>query len=363
MTDRKIRTIGQVYLQCQRSRVACDLEMQKLAEQELLKRGVAVKEILTEEERAEHAYRKTKIVITDEILAQKYLKELKESKEYQVLEQHKAVLKSEESRFLAAAEEIFSDSQIWKFCENVRGLGSVAAMTFFTVLDTEAIMRQNDSRGFNDTRKVITAGKVWKYLGLAPGQRLESGKLGGFNTIMKGRTWMISRNVIMANDPYYAEIYRIEKEFYRNRPDLIAENGYVVRCPGDGHYIATQQTIKGKDDEVYCPICREQVKAVEVVSHKKKPGWKKWIDAMASRWMRKILLSHVTEIIATSEGCEFSKHANYVPPKPLLPGEQELILERFRNERLGLLDKYIRQFAETGNAQTIRENMQSYWSK
>lgn len=355
MTDRKLRALGQVYLQIQRSRVGVELQMQKLEEQELIKRGFAKKKQLTEQERASHDYKKTELIITDEVMATIALRDLKASKEYKVLEEYNKNEQAEELRFLAAAEERFSDSKIWEFCEHVKGLGPVAALTFFTVLDTEAIIRVS-----GEGSRVITAGKVNKYLGLVPGQRLQAGKLGGFNTLMKGRTWVLSRNVIMANDSYYAEIYRIEKEFYRNRPDLIAEDGFVLRCPHD-HFVATQQ----KEGDVFCPGCKENYDLktkMAVISHKKKPAWKKWINAMAARWMRKILLSHATEIIAVSEGYEFSRHSNYIPPKPKLPVDQEAVLERFRQERIALLDKYVTQFTQTGNALTIRDNMLSYWT-
>lgn len=334
--------------------------MQKLEEQELISKGLAKKIQLSEEEREKHGYKKTKLEIHNEDAAKRALQNLHDTKEYMVLSKHKAILKAEEARFLASAEEFYSDSNIWKFCEHVRGLGSVAALTFFTVLNTEEISRLSGSR-------VITAGKLWKYLGLAPGQRLESGKLGGFNTIMKGRTWMVSRNVIMSNDPYYGQLYRIQKELYKNRPDIIAENGFVLVCPM-GHYTATQQ----KEGDVYCYACKktyDMKSKMGVVSSKKRAGWNKWVDAMASRWMRKTLLSHVTEIIATAEGYQFSKHSNYIPPKP--KGADELqtkemiekVLETFKQERIELLDKYMRDFSKSGNGQEVRDNMLSYWGR
>ena len=256
-------------------------------------------------------------------------------------------------------------------CERVRGLGPVAAMTFFTIINTDKIVDREHG-------EVVTAGKINKYLGLVPGQRLRSGEKMGFNTQMKGRAWMISRNVIMANDSYYATLYRLQKELYTNRPDLIAQNGYTVRDK-QGHYIAvlelnspkakpktkTKKNKKAQEEKqkqtVFCHACNKEVAVVTIEDKKKRPGWKAWIDAMASRYVRKIILSHATEIIAVAEGLKFSRHQNYIPPKPEFPSEIDDVLEEFREQRAVQLKRYREQFAATGNTEVIRNNMQSYW--
>jgi len=130
---------------------------------------------------------------------------------------------------------------------------------------------------------------------------------------------------------------------------LIAEHGYMVKADCN-HYVATllsKQSSTG--EEIFCPICTETVKITEVVKHEKKVGWKAHIDQLALRWMLKILLSHVVEILAKEEGFKFPKDSfcgdSYIPQKPLLEVDQQEVLERFRQERLALLDKSIKKFA------------------
>jgi len=375
MTSEDLRNIGQFYLDVQQTKVACEHRMQKLLEHKLIEAGAAQlvhSSAKSSDDEPRSDFRKLKLEVLDESLAKKVTEHVKESKEFGILLQHKSRLVKQESDLLKSAEELFNDSSIWKFCERVRGLGPVAAMTFFTIINTDKIVDREHG-------EVVTAGKINKYLGLVPGQRLKSGEKMGFNTQMKGRAWMISRNVIMASDPYYRTIYTLQKELYTNRPDLIAQNGYTVRDK-QGHYIAalelnttkakpktkTKKNKKKAQEEkekqtVFCHACNKEVAVVTVEDKKKRPGWKAWIDAMASRYVRKIILSHATEIIAVAEGLKFSRHQNYIPPKPEFPSEIDDVLEEFREQRAVQLKRYREQFAATGNTEVIRNNMQSYW--
>jgi len=462
MTNEEIRTLGKAYLQCQRARVGCELQMQKLMEHRLIHAGVATREIVADDDdagRAANKFKKTKIIILDEKKAEKIREQVQESREYKNLVKYKASLKREEQDFLYTATQVTADSPIWEFAKRVKGFGDVAVMTSYTIIDTERIA---------DSQRVVTAGRVWKYLGLVPGQRLKSGELGGFNTTLKGRWYMIRKNLVMAKDPYYGEIYRVMKALYKQRPDLVAVNGSTVKggCehyiavplvpkakPGEpqklnpqvmskdmaklgpAHFVAkfrleaertkiedeigdkikafkidnkgaSKKEIKGGVDElkaelerrveakereieanlldlfrhspkdvekaaeeikiqlgyvVHCPKCKDNVSVATIENVMKRPGWNKWIDEMSGRWMGKLLLSHVTEIIATGEGYRFSRHADYIPPKPEDDYTAREVIERFRESRANILMRYIDDFAETGSAQSAKDNLQSWW--
>jgi len=447
MANEELRYIGKAYLQNQRARVACELQMKKLKESRLINAGVASVEQVDEEDveaRAANKYKKTKLTILDQKKADKVIAELVERKEYQRLVKYAAALEREEKDFLYTATQVSQDSPIWDFARKVKGFGDVAVMTVYTIVDLDQIA---------DESGVVTAGRVWKYLGLVPGQRLKSGELGGFNTTLKGRWYMVRKNLILARDPYYTQVYKIMKNLYLNRPDLIALNGSTARADC-GHYVAALEELKrepaesfelspreflikfrveaakqeieeeiktemtelrkqklakkdtaaekeklqAKQDKmleektkeletdlaevsdaeisdavneikiklgykVHCPMCKATVNVETVENRTQRPGWKKWIDEMAGRWMGKLLLSHCVEIIATAEGYHFSKHSDYIPPKPDDEISQRDVIERFRHSRENQLMRYVEAFAKHGSIQSVKDNMQSFWER
>jgi hypothetical protein len=309
-----LQTLGKFYLDTQQQRIASQLRMQRLERAELVRRGVATERVIPEEERKPGGP-KTELVIKEEDKpkVEGILKELRETRIYKILEGHVAEQKKEEKNLLGQAEDLFDDTALWRFCLGVRGLGPVAAMTFFTVINPAHIIDPRNGVG--------TAGKVWSYLGLRPGQQLRSGQKSNYNTQMKGRVWVISNNVILASDQYYAKgIFRIQKHYYERRPDILAQ----------------------KDA---------------------RKGWKKWVNAMAVRWMRKLLIAHAAEIIIVANGGRFTKHTNYIPPKPELPEEQAEVLARFEKEREEQLQRFTLAYQQSGEIEGTRQNLNTWWEQ
>lgn len=187
---------------------------------------------------------------------------------YRTLLTYRSRLKNEELAMLQDAKNIIQGNDIFDYCESVKGLGTVAALTFLGYIDPAKCCRPDS--------KVVSAGHMFAYLGLVPGAKLRAGKQGGFNPVLKGRFWVIGRNVIMAKDPYYTQLYKLKKEYYANRPDIAAK----------------------KDTE---------------------RGWKGHVDNMAKRYMLKLIISHALEVISLSEGYDISNlhsHRGYIPPPP-----------------------------------------------
>ena len=100
---------------------------------------------------------------------------------------------------LRDAEEMFAKSELWAWCERTRGLGPVAALTFM---------------GYINPEKCATAGKFWAYCGYVPGAKMKSGERGNYNPELKGRFYVITRNVVMAQDPYYVALLNAKKQYY-----------------------------------------------------------------------------------------------------------------------------------------------------
>lgn len=239
MYDR-FNLLARTYLDHQHLRVACEHRVIKI-----------VKKLIGKEREATYSS------LVDEYKMLLEEKKMEKDPIIEILLEYRDMIHREEVKVLKSSQELMRDEKLWVWCKSVKGLGSVALMTFL---------------GFIDPYKANSAGNVWAYLGFTPTSRLKSGEKGGFNPEAKGRFWLLSRNVIMARDPYYTALYKAKKEYYLNRPDLVEE--------------------------------------------KDKKGWKGHIDNMAKRWLTKLLISHAWEIIRKSEGLLVNPHHSYIPPKP-----------------------------------------------
>ena len=188
---------------------------------------------------------------------------------YKVLADHAKRQRKEEELMLKQAKEIFQGSELWAWCERVKGLGEVAALTLLSYVNPEI---------------ASSAGKVWKYTGWTPDAKLRAGQQGSFAPGAKGRIYVLANNVFIQTDPYYRKIYDLKKEYYENRPDILAEK------------------------------------------ETNKKSWKKHVHLRAFRFMLKIILSHALEIIRQEEGLEFPRpHRWYIPIKPDVTQEPQYL--------------------------------------
>jgi hypothetical protein len=311
---REINLLAKAYLELQRSRVAFDLRVQKLEESQLVIEGLYLKTDKTEKDNESgKTIRRTTYSPIDSDDTTKYkiaefLKHLRETNEiYSLLVTHKLRLKKQEMDMIKDAAHIFESSALWDWCLRVKGLGPVAALTFM---------------GYMNPAYTPTLGNFWSKAGLTPGSKLRRGVQGHSSPIIKARIWMVSNNTIMAKDPYYSQAYRLKKEYFSNRPDLLDQ----------------------KEGE-----------------HKIK-GWKGKMHAYALRFLMKLLTAHAYEILMTEfyagggqldpsvkEGLtedqmrhvvyakNYVPHRNLLPVKPEDPFEQTRALESFNDKNVQLL--------------------------
>lgn len=273
---KSINYIGRTYIQLQKARIGTESRMRKMIEAELIQEGLMEKVVRVDqftkkevdsyrlikpdvdEEQDPEAYKLELSKIDDSVKA--ITEEVVERVGYKVLADHAKRQRKEEDLMLKQAKEIFQGSELWTWCERTKGLGEVAALTLLSYINPEI---------------AVTAGKVWKYTGWTPGSKLKAGEQGGFAPGAKGRLYVVANNVFIQTDPYYRKIYDLKKEYYENRPDIIAEK------------------------------------------ETNKKSWKKHLHLRAFRFMLKILVSHALEIIRQEEGLEFPRpHRWYIPIKP-----------------------------------------------
>jgi hypothetical protein len=297
MTDWKIlNQIARSYLDLQKTRVAMDLRCQKLEEQELINNDLAKEQITIEtDEETGKETRARKIILSKsddeeeqkeiEALIETTLENFRENNEaFKLLLSHKDRLHKQEKDLLKEATKIFNATGLWKWCESVKGLGPVAGMTFVSAINPE---------------KAKTVANMWSYLGLTPNQLRRKGEQSNFNPQLKGRfLGVICQNLIRANDPYYSAIYRIKKDYYRERPDLLAA---------------------------------------------KKKGFNAHTDKMAKRIMAKLIVSHAFELLQRDRGMEIepiaNSHRNPIPIKPADLDDQQTVLTRYTKNHAILIEK------------------------
>jgi hypothetical protein len=197
------------------------------------------------------------------------------------------VLTKDEKLLLKQMVDLYKDSELWAWCGVVKGLGPMAAATFLSYINPYI---------------ADTAGKTKAYMGLIPGATLQAGKKAHSNPQAKGRMYVVTTNVIRAQDPYYAGMYYTKKEYYAT-PERMG--GYLedpTKCPD---FEACSKKLKGRaDKDKRAP---------------KKPSCKAHIDNRAKRWLSGILVSHATELMRIQEGLDvsaFHAHRGYIPIPP-----------------------------------------------
>jgi hypothetical protein len=198
------------------------------------------------------------------------------------------VLTRDEKLLLKQMVELYEDSELWRWCGVVKGLGPMAAATFLSYINPYI---------------ADTAGKTKAYMGLIPGAKLQAGKKAHSNPQAKGRMYVVTSNVIRAQDPYYSGLYYIKKDYYLQDDKM-------------GLYL---------EDPTRCPDYAECHKKLATRAEKdggraiKKMPCKAHIDNRAKRWLSGILVSHATELLRIQEGLDvsaFHAHRGYIAIPP-----------------------------------------------
>lgn len=194
-------------------------------------------------------------------------------------------LTKDEKILLKDIVTLAKDHQLWKWCQTVKGLGPMACATFLSYINPYI---------------ADTAGKTKAYMGLIPGAALQAGKKAKLNPVAKGRMYVVTTNVIRAQDPFYAGLYYQKKDYYAEKMSLFLED--PTKCPD---YEACLKKLAGR--------AAKDKRAV------KKPSCKAHIDNRAKRWLSGLLVSHATEVMRRQEGLDvsaFKAHRGYIPIPP-----------------------------------------------
>ena len=210
------------------------------------------------------------------------------------------VLTKDEKRLLKDIVTLYEDSQLWAWCQRVKGLGPMAAATFVSYINPYKMT-------LADGTISPTAGKSKAYMGLVPDATLRAGKTAKFNPGARGRMYVVTTNVIRAQDEYYAGLYYQKKAYYEGIMGDYLE--HPEKCP---RYVDCIKKLQGAAVK---RATRDKTKPVNV----KKPSCKGHIDNMAKRWLSGLLVSHATEIICREEGLDtsaFKAHRGYIPVPP-----------------------------------------------
>ena len=275
-----LQSLARSYLDLQQLRIAVEHRMRKMLEKYVMERYCAENKLNYEEtlkdfKETEGRGEKVKKLkaMTKFLEEKKFLEpvkqELKNDPIHQKLAEHRRQLFNEEKRLLSDSQSYFENTKVWEWCNGVSGLGPVAGMTFF---------------GYINPFYCTTAGKFWAYIGLIPEAKLTAGEKAHYNPELKGRFYVIAKNVVMAKDNYYKALFDAKKLYLTGRPDFV------------------EQREAGKK------------------------GVKGHVNSMAARWLCKLIISHAVEIMRESEGLEVHRHHGHIPPKPEDPAEVQRIL-------------------------------------
>lgn len=194
-------------------------------------------------------------------------------------------LTKDEKVLLKDIVSLYEDSELWAWCQSVKGLGPMACATFVSYINPYI---------------ADTAGKTKAYMGLIPGAALQAGKKAKLNPVAKGRMYVVTTNVIRAQDPIYAQLYYTKKAYYEEKMGSYLED--PTKCPEYEACLKKLATRAAKD--------KRTVKKAPCKAH---------IDNRAKRWLSGILVSHATEIMRKQEGLDvsaFHAHRGYIPIPP-----------------------------------------------
>lgn len=280
---KELNLLARCYLDFQHARISIEHRVRLLLESVWMEAGL-MEEIKTEKPanskgKIRAKYERRFIEYEDEednkalqeqaVQLEKQLQE--ESEPYAIMLARASQLKKDEKETLQDCKRLVQGTALWDWILRVKGLSDVAAMTLL---------------GYINPDKITRVEQVWKFFGLFPNARLISGQKANFNLELKGRMYLLARNIVMQKDPYYEQIYRMKKAYYLQLDEINEE--WLT-----------------------------------------KPGGKMHVDMSAKITMIKLVVSHAVEIILKSNNKPFvSEHQNnrYLPPKPVDDAEVQRYL-------------------------------------
>lgn len=227
-------------------------------------------------------------------------------------------LEKQKKKMVHDASQLYDGSALWSWCLRTKGLGEVAALTFMGYMNPMKIVVDR----ITGQQRYATIANVWSYIGLTPFSKLRRGQQANSNPELKGRVLgVIIPSLMKKMDNYYHPIYLIKKEYYKQRPDLVAIRDGFARLE------QVQRKVIGIDGVEKTEIV-EEVRMIASSAKdygRQRKGWVAWMDNKSRFNLCKILLSHAYQIIKESAGMDYVIdeyiHRNLVPIKPENSGD------------------------------------------
>jgi hypothetical protein len=203
-----------------------------------------------------------------------------------IMEVHRDRHKAGEKSFLQDCVSVMKEHAVFKWAGITKGLGNAGAFMLFHI----------------NPYKAQTVGQAKAFFGIAPELGLKAGKRARFDPVAKGRSWLITRNILMAGDCYYRPLYAAKKFYY-------------LETRGMKEYIQNPSL---------CPqyeACKERLtrKAQRLGRKAKKAPCRGHVDSLAKRWLMGIVIGNALELMRDYEDLpveNIRSHSLYIRPKP-----------------------------------------------
>jgi hypothetical protein len=146
---------------------------------------------------------------------------------------------------------------------------------------------------------LTTQSKLRAHAGLAPHQTRQKGQKLDYDNELKSVFWLIGRQIILAQDPYYAEYYYDRKNYYTNRAlengiKIIPTPPYQWVCKNCGSKFAKKRDIQNCCDTPEIEkITKNEPDGILFLGH---------LDKMAKRKMMIRFSDHLWECWREAEG-------------------------------------------------------------
>lgn len=129
-------------------------------------------------------------------------------------------------------KKVMKDHEMGPYFESVKGIGPVLGAALVSFIDIE---------------KAQHASSVWKYCGLAPGQKRKKGVKLDYNPVMKTIAWKIGEQFVKTPGKY-RDIYVTSRAYYQEKfPKPIPvpnTKGQMTHVPAHLHAMAKRRTVK-----------------------------------------------------------------------------------------------------------------------
>ena len=121
------------------------------------------------------------------------------------------------------------DHPMWNWMKKVKGIGPILASILLSTIDI---------------RKADHVSSIWKYAGLAPGQKRQKGKKIDYNPFLKSACWKIGESFVKTKGEY-RKIYDTSKTFYQQKfPETKKEGKRTLYTKGHIHAMAKRRAVK-----------------------------------------------------------------------------------------------------------------------